>query len=826
VYRILNRPEPQQDGTSITRYDGEARWIAEDYWFPTTQDVVVFRNAGDADMEVTVSSIMTTVPKGAVRTFFNITTITIRATVHKAHQFFTLDCWSSTATGGGSGTSTPEYLTPVNAKGDGVTDDTEAMNAVMTALSAAGGGTMFIKNGTYMINAGNPYNPITSKTCINVPSNVTIRMGPRCILKAIPNALNNYAIFLIRDVTNVRIEGGTLIGERYAHTGDVAGQCGDGIWLEGASNVTVEGTTFKEFWGDGIYTKFGSTNGNTKNVSVSQCNFVANRRQGISICANEGFRVSDCFFDSTQGTDPAAGIDIEPELGGTVKNVNISGCLFKGNKLGIQAQGKSSGTITGNVFDSNTASGIYLADAEGYVITGNTIYGSGSYGLYAIFAVATVISGNNVYSNGSNGIYLLNGSTGSVVTNNRVTANAGFGIALYNSNDCTLADNIATANTLNGLDVEASTGTTISDNKSIANIRSGLNLWKVKETIVSDNQCNNNLQHGIILKGDEAGDTYDVSFSNNRCVGNGQEVTNFYHNMCLQAGVTNGIDKVSLAGNTCRAGVAANKPQYGLLITAGVVNTYLGDNDFRGGGLASDMFDSGTGTITPFSSLVIPDTSIIYSQPSGLPFKWTATDAGVYTLVFQGKAYDLFDRADSATTLGSMNLGGAWSVAQGTWGISSNKAYSVTDVDGDTALIPALATADMDISCIMSGEMGSFTTYRLPQLVGRWVDSSNYIRAYIMGNWVTLEMKFNGANVDMGPSGGVPNVTVNGQDYTFRLVCTGNNVKLYLDGVLKCDYNMTADQITKFSASKIAGIRIGKGGAPTLPARFNNFIVR
>lgn len=63
---------------------------------------------------------------------------------------------------------------------------------------------------------------------------------------------------------------------------------------------------------------------------------------------------------------------------------------------------------------------------------------------------------------------------------------------------------------------------------------------------------------------------------------------------------------------------------------------------------------------------VIPNTAI--GDTSGIP-----------TLI----AYDMFDRPNSTTSLGTSPTGQAWTSLQGTWGVQSNRAYSVSAVDGD-----------------------------------------------------------------------------------------------------------------------------------------------
>ncbi|MNG21195.1 hypothetical protein D3C84_1055320 [compost metagenome] len=66
---------------------------------------------------------------------------------------------------------------------------------------------------------------------------------------------------------------------------------------------------------------------------------------------------------------------------------------------------------------------------------------------------------------------------------------------------------------------------------------------------------------------------------------------------------------------------------------------------------------------------------------------------------------------------------------------------------------------------------------------------------------------------------------VNGQDYKFKIAFKGGNVKLYLDGVLKVEYNMLPAELTLFGTNKKVGLRLAKLGTPTQVVRYNNLIV-
>jgi lysophospholipase L1-like esterase len=68
-----------------------------------------------------------------------------------------------------------------------------------------------------------------------------------------------------------------------------------------------------------------------------------------------------------------------------------------------------------------------------------------------------------------------------------------------------------------------------------------------------------------------------------------------------------------------------------------------------------------------------------------------------FVYVGQKAVTDNFQRADSATSIGSATTGQAWVPVRGTWGISSNKGYSVTGADDDLLLIDS-ARADQKVT--------------------------------------------------------------------------------------------------------------------------------
>jgi parallel beta-helix repeat protein len=173
-------------------------------------------------------------------------------------------------------------------------------------------------------------------------------------LRAIPQVSSSYHIVLLKDVRDVTIKGGRIIGERSEHKG-TGGEFGYGVRMAGSSaNITLDGIYIANCWGDGVL-----ISGVTQVVdspTVKNCTITNNRRQGISVGSCRNIKITGNTITHTGGTPPQCAIDVEPWIGETVRGV----------------------TITGNTLTDNAGSACVLSAARGKIlapirVTGNVM---------------------------------------------------------------------------------------------------------------------------------------------------------------------------------------------------------------------------------------------------------------------------------------------------------------------------------------------------------------------------------------------------------------------------------------------------------------------
>ena len=107
-----------------------------------------------------------------------------------------------------------------------------------------------------------------------------------------------------------------------------------GISATSVENLTLDGITVRDSGGDGLYIGVaGSDHIPCRNITVRNCVFDRNSRQGISVISVDGLTVENTLLNNTIGRPPQAGIDFEPNhIAHMFKRCILRGCEISGNK--------------------------------------------------------------------------------------------------------------------------------------------------------------------------------------------------------------------------------------------------------------------------------------------------------------------------------------------------------------------------------------------------------------------------------------------------------------------------------------------------------------
>jgi len=144
-------------------------------------------------------------------------------------------------------------------------------------------------------------------------------------------------------VVNVIIRNLTIIGSKLEYT-DIT-EHWHGVYIGYAKTIKIEDVRCELCRGDGFYigTALSKTKNNRipENIELDGVESYYNHRQGLSITRVRVAKVKNSEFCYTLGTMPQAGMDIEPNsitddsgklIVGECEDIEISNCLFKGNK--------------------------------------------------------------------------------------------------------------------------------------------------------------------------------------------------------------------------------------------------------------------------------------------------------------------------------------------------------------------------------------------------------------------------------------------------------------------------------------------------------------
>jgi hypothetical protein len=431
------------------------------------------------------------------------------------------------------------------ATGNGSTDDTAGIQAAINAANTAGGGTVYIPPGIYVVATSVPLRPL---------SNVKIQgSGEASVLTTAAITGTGVNIFqginspssVLTDVEicDLKIDGSHVTASSYNSSQ------GKGIFLEYCERLKIHGVYMYGTWTSGFGTDFlvdseidrcvadtcgrgwasGDVGGNGFGIGSG---YYANESWVISNCiakniGNNGFIAED-QFQTTHSRD-----------------MILSHCIsYSNGQNGFRNSGTSGVTFSSCYTFGNAQSGFYLAHGLGNYATsynpqdvnilgctsyGNTLYGIGvedqipagnlfnitiancevfnntsSYGIYLHDTYKVAVMGNRVYGNGLHGMYVLC-DTAVVPMSNFV----------FNSNSC-FNNSTSTTNTYDGIHIANASGT-MSDALIVGN-----RCW--------DDQTIQTQRYGLYI----GGTISNVVATGNDLSGN---VTGGYHNTSTGTGV-------------------------------------------------------------------------------------------------------------------------------------------------------------------------------------------------------------------------------------------------------------------------------------------------
>lgn len=427
--------------------------------------------------------------------------------------------------------------------GDGVTDDTTALQ---TAFDAADGRMLIFPPGTYICERVKP------------PSDTHIYLNRNAVIKLKDDAIDGSYPIWLDGVSNVTIEGqGSFDGNR-----DNA-QRSTAMLVTGCTHINLRGdVTFKGghsdlgSFGDGIY--FGAPV-NT-HVRIDGCMFTHNDRNGIQIVSVRDFRITNSILKDTSPLDgwlgPSAGFDFEQHPGTTrsVTDAEISDgdqtvtsntANFTnadiGRKIIVALSG--GGYFTGHITTINSATSVEV-DSVPYV---NAIGAD-----MDISDVDTmddvIVSGNYIYNNDGGGI-IVNGRTvedckNFIITDNIVRDNGGLGIAFnaYFFDGVNISNNTvsgtypAETGDAEGIRLASSNKGIICKNNTVYdNDGNGITVGGCNHFNISDSRIYRNGLHGISIRTDTQLGSLGASgmIHHNHIFNNGRETVAAYDGISI-----------------------------------------------------------------------------------------------------------------------------------------------------------------------------------------------------------------------------------------------------------------------------------------------------
>ena len=194
---------------------------------------------------------------------------------------------------------------------------------------------IYLEKGKYYVYADTDVN----NNSIKMYSNINFNLNG-ATLEVIPNDSYRYNLFTLRNLSNVKIYNGTIIGEKDKHdysdtSHSETHEYGMGISITNSNDITIQNMNISKFTGDGIYIvdTMESNSNRTKNINILNNDIDNNRRNGISIVAGDHILINGNSIHDTTGAKPGAGIDIERNNRSGDKEQFITNTTISNNRI-------------------------------------------------------------------------------------------------------------------------------------------------------------------------------------------------------------------------------------------------------------------------------------------------------------------------------------------------------------------------------------------------------------------------------------------------------------------------------------------------------------
>jgi parallel beta-helix repeat protein len=263
---------------------------------------------------------------------------------------------------------------------NGLHDDTYAIQCALNALPS-GGGTVVLAQGQFPVNGLKP---------LRMPDHTAIEWVEGATMRILESDDEREAPLELRGCSDNMLINPQIVGNRYDGVG-TTGEWGHAIAVRGAKRLTIVGGRITDCWGDAISLGSNEKDDNTHSEDVIISGLLAenNRRQGLTIARARNVQVLDSIFRGTAGTNPEAGIDVEPDSPGESRGILIARCIATGNKgCGILVWRRNEAnlgiadvTIDDCDVTNNYEAGIWTYGVNGVRITNNRLRENRLHGL-------------------------------------------------------------------------------------------------------------------------------------------------------------------------------------------------------------------------------------------------------------------------------------------------------------------------------------------------------------------------------------------------------------------------------------------------------------